>query len=459
MAPEEQDELGAENLAFAARALARIGGTVLVEPVSGASRYPLLTAEDALGVMERVQRDHGIDNLGLLADLYHLAVNGDDVDKVVAEHTARIAHVQIADDPGRNEPGTGKLPLDVQLSALEAAGYSGWVGLEYKPSAASGGQLRVARPGTTGAAVLTTNPTTASQSLEEHMSNIAFIGLGIMGLPMSIHLAEAGHTVTGYNRSPERVKSLVDAGGNGAESVAEAVEGAEVVCVMVPDSPDVQDVLTGEGGVFENAKAGTLVVDFSSIRPDVTVQLAQQAHERGLRMLDAPVSGGEAGAKNAALSIMVGGDAADFDAVKPYFDVVGKTVVHVGPSGSGQTVKAANQLIVAANIQALAEAVVFLEAYGVDTAAALDVLGGGLAGSKVLDQKRGNMLDRSFEPGFRIELHHKDLGIVTAASREAGVVIPLGSMVVQLMASAKAVGDGGLDHSALLRGVERLSGR
>jgi 2-hydroxy-3-oxopropionate reductase len=291
------------------------------------------------------------------------------------------------------------------------------------------------------------------------MTSIAFIGLGIMGLPMSIHLAEAGHTVTGYNRSPEKTKSLVDAGGKAAESVAEAVDGAEVVCVMVPDSPDVRDVLAGEGGVFESAGAGTLVVDFSSIRPDVTVELAEQATERGLRLLDAPVSGGEAGAKNAALSIMVGGSPEDFEAAKPLLDVVGKTVVHVGPSGSGQTVKAANQLIVAANIEALAEAVVFLEAYGVDTEAALDVLGGGLAGSKVLDQKRANMLGRSFEPGFRIELHHKDLGIVTAAAREAGVVVPLGSLVAQLMASAKAVGDGGLDHSALLRGVERLSGR
>jgi len=137
VSPEEQDELGAENLALAARALARIGGTVLVEPVSGAPRYPLLRAADALGVIDRVRQEHGVDNLGLLADLYHLAVNGDDVDKVVAEHTDRIAHVQIADDPGRNEPGTGTLPLDEQLAALEAGGYAGWVGLEYKPSAAS----------------------------------------------------------------------------------------------------------------------------------------------------------------------------------------------------------------------------------------------------------------------------------------------------------------------------------
>jgi 2-hydroxy-3-oxopropionate reductase len=291
------------------------------------------------------------------------------------------------------------------------------------------------------------------------MSSIAFIGLGIMGSPMAVHLADAGHSVAGYNRTPDKTKPLVEAGGRAAESVADAVRDAEFVCVMVPDSPDVVDVLTGEGGVFAHASAGALVIDFSSIRPDVTAHLGAQATERGFRYLDAPVSGGEAGAKNAALSIMVGGAAEDFEAARPVFDAVGKTVVHVGPTGAGQTVKAANQLIVAANIQALAEAVVFLEAYGVDTKAALEVLGGGLAGSKVLDQKKENMLSRSFDPGFRIELHHKDLGIVTAAAREAGVVVPLGSLVAQLMASAKAVGDAGLDHSGLLRGVERLSGR
>ena len=156
---------------------------------------------------------------------------------------------------------------------------------------------------------------------------------------------------------------------------------------------------------------------------------------------------------------MVGGEADDFEAAKPVLDTVGKTVVHVGPSGAGQTVKAADQLIVAANIEALAEAVVFLEAYGVDTEAALEVLGGGLAGSKVLDQKKREHIDRSFDPGFRIALHHKDLGIVTAAAREVGVVVPVGGLVAQLMASALANGDGGLDHSGLLRGVERLSGR
>lgn len=291
------------------------------------------------------------------------------------------------------------------------------------------------------------------------MTNIAFIGLGIMGSPMAVHLANAGHTVAGFNRTPERARPLVDAGGRCASSIADAVADAEVIAVMVPDSPDVQAVLAGEGGVFEHAPANALIIDFSSIRPDVTADLAAQATDRGLRLIDAPVSGGEAGAINAKLSIMVGGTAEDFAAAKSVLEVVGSTIVHVGPNGSGQTVKAANQLIVAGNIQLLAEAIVFLEAYGVDTDAAVRVLGGGLAGSAVLDQKARKMLDRGFDPGFRIELHHKDLGIVTAAAREAGVVTPLGGVVAQLMASARANGDGALDHSALLRGVERLSGR
>ena len=291
------------------------------------------------------------------------------------------------------------------------------------------------------------------------MTKIAFVGLGIMGAPMAAHLVDAGFDVVGVNRSSAPVDRLVEKGGRGAASIGEAVRDADIVAVMVPDSPDVQEVLAGQGGVFENAKPGTLVIDFSSIRPDVTAELAKQAREHGLRILDAPVSGGEAGAKNAALSIMVGGDRADFEAAKPVFDAVGKTVVLVGPNGAGQTVKAANQLIVATNIEALAEAVVFLQAYGVDLGAALEVLGGGLAGSAVLQQKKQNMLDQRFEPGFRIALHHKDMGIVTSAAREAGVVLPVGAVVAQLMASANAVGDGGLDHSGLLRGVQRLSGR
>ncbi|OZD07237.1 2-hydroxy-3-oxopropionate reductase [Rhodococcus sp. 06-235-1A] len=290
------------------------------------------------------------------------------------------------------------------------------------------------------------------------MSTIAFIGLGIMGSPMSVHLAKAGHQVVGYNLTPDRTGPLVEAGGTAADSIGKAVHDADIVAIMVPDSPDVQDVLAGEGGVFDNARRDALIIDFSSIRPDVTATLAADASSRGFRILDAPVSGGQAGAENATLSIMVGGSPDDFAAAKPILDVVGKTVVHVGPSGSGQTVKAANQLIVAGNIQVLAEAIAFLEAYGVDLAASVEVLGGGLAGSAVLNQKAQKMLDRSFEPGFRIDLHHKDLGIVTSAAREAGVVIPMGAVLAQLMASARANGDGGLDHSALYRGVARLSG-
>src|SRR6478609_6927462 len=291
------------------------------------------------------------------------------------------------------------------------------------------------------------------------VSTIAFIGLGIMGLPMAAHLVDAGHKVVGYNRSPDRTRQLVERGGVAAESAADAAREADIVAVMVPDSPQVQDVLVGGGAVFDAVRPGTLIIDFSSIRPDVTVELAAEAAKRGLRLIDAPVSGGEAGAVAATLSIMVGGESADFDAAQPVLQTVGRTVIHVGPHGAGQTVKAANQLIVAGTIQLLAEALVLVEAYGVDADAALTVLGGGLAGSAVLNQQREHMLSRSFQPGFRIDLHHKDLGIVTAAAREAGVVVPLGALVAQLMASARANGDGGLDHSALLRGVLRLSGK
>ncbi|RZU63092.1 2-hydroxy-3-oxopropionate reductase [Zhihengliuella halotolerans] len=287
---------------------------------------------------------------------------------------------------------------------------------------------------------------------------IAFIGLGIMGLPMAKNLVAAGFSVAGYNRSPEKTAELVAAGGTAAGTIGEAVAEADVIITMVPDSPDVEGVVIGENGAFAQAKDGALWIDNSTIRPDVAVALAEEARAVGLRALDAPVSGGEAGAISGALSIMVGGDAADFAAAADVFAAVGKTIVHVGPAGSGQTVKAANQLIVAANIQALAEGVAFLEAYGVDTTAALEVLGGGLAGSKVLDQKGQKMLDRDFAPGFRLALHHKDMGIVTAAAREAGVVLPLGGLVAQLVASTVASGDGGLDHSGLFRGVQRLGG-
>ena len=291
------------------------------------------------------------------------------------------------------------------------------------------------------------------------MSKVTVIGLGIMGLPMAINLVKAGHTVTGFNRSSDKMDKLVSEGGSAATSIADAVKDADVVITMVPDSPDVEGVVSGDDGVFANAKKGALWIDASSIRPDVAVELSRQARDAGLKPLDAPVSGGEQGAIDAVLSIMVGGEKEDFDAAQDVLTAVGKTIVHVGPSGSGQTVKAANQLIVAVNIGVLSEAIVFLEAYGVDTDAALKVLGGGLAGSKVLDQKGQKMLDRNFDPGFRLALHHKDLGIVTSAAREAGVATPLGAVVAQLVASLVNTGDGGLDHSGLFKLINQLSGK
>ena len=290
------------------------------------------------------------------------------------------------------------------------------------------------------------------------MTTIAFIGLGIMGGPMAGHLLDAGHTVIGVNRSPEPVEKLVAAGGQGADSAAEAVRGADVIITMVPDSPDVEGLALGDDGIYANARQGAIHIDMSSIRPDVSARLAEAGQEAGVRVIDAPVSGGEAGAVEAKLSIMVGADPADFDEVKPILETMGSTVVLVGPPGSGQTVKAANQLIVAGTYELIAEAIVFLRAYGVDTEAALAVLSGGLAGSTIMNRKGASMLAGEFKPGFRIDLHHKDMGIILDSARAKGVAIPVGSLMAQLIGALRAQGDGGLDHSALLRGVERLSG-
>ncbi|GAB2796473.1 2-hydroxy-3-oxopropionate reductase [Streptomyces chlorus] len=290
------------------------------------------------------------------------------------------------------------------------------------------------------------------------LPRIAWIGLGIMGSPMSENLIKAGYDVTGHTLEREKLDRLAAAGGTPASSLAEAVRNADVIITMVPASPQVEAIAYGPDGILENARPGALLIDMSSITPQTSVDLAAAAKDKHVRVLDAPVSGGEAGAVEAVLSIMVGGEQADFDAAKPLFEVLGRTVVRCGPHGSGQTVKAANQLIVAVNIQACAEAVVFLEKSGVDLAAALDVLNGGLAGSTVLTRKKDNFLGRNFEPGFRIDLHHKDMGIVTDAARTVGAALPVGAVVAQLVASLRAQGDGGLDHSALLRAVERLSG-
>jgi 2-hydroxy-3-oxopropionate reductase len=295
--------------------------------------------------------------------------------------------------------------------------------------------------------------------MTETKPTIAFIGLGIMGGPMAANLVKAGYRVTGYNRSRGKVDTLEENGGKGADTIAEAVADADVIVTIVPDSADVEAVAIGADGVFANAKPGAVWIDCSSIRPDVAVTLAEQAAEHQIKAVDAPVSGGESGAVEATLSIMVGGEADVVESVRPVLESVGKTVVHVGPSGSGQTVKAANQLIVAGTIELVAEALIFLEAYGVDTAAAIEVLAGGLAGNRILERKAAAMVAREFKPGFRVDLHHKDMGIILAAAREAGVAIPLGAHTAQLMQSLRQLGHGDLDHSALLLLVEQLSGR
>jgi 2-hydroxy-3-oxopropionate reductase len=291
------------------------------------------------------------------------------------------------------------------------------------------------------------------------MQRIGFIGLGIMGSPMAANLIRAGHEVTGFDVSPDSVQRLVDAGGHSAGSIKEATVGADVVITMLPDSPQVQEVVLGPDGVLACAGDDLLLIDMSTIAPETSVAVAKLAQEKGTRVLDAPVSGGEQGAVEASLSIMVGGDAEVFETARPILEHLGKTIVHVGGHGSGQTVKAANQLMVAGIIALVSEAIVLLEASGVDTERAVEVLAGGLAGNRILDRKAASMLAREFAPGFRIDLHHKDMGIALASARSAGVALPVTGVVAQLVASARAMGYGSLDHSALLSVIEKLSER
>jgi 2-hydroxy-3-oxopropionate reductase len=288
---------------------------------------------------------------------------------------------------------------------------------------------------------------------------LGFIGLGVMGAPMAAHLVAAGHDVSGYDVNAAAGEKLQAAGGRAAADVADAVAGADVVITMLPNHPQVEAVVLASGGVLEAAEPGTLLIDMSTIRPETSIAVAEAARDKKIRVLDAPVSGGQAGAEQASLSIMVGGTEEDFEAGKPVLEALGKTIVHVGPHGAGQVVKAANQLVVGGIYGLVAEAIVLLEASGVDAATGLDVLAGGLAGSRILELKRKSMVERQFAPGFRIDLHHKDMGIALAAARQADVALPLTGLVAQLVAAGRAMGHGSLDHSALLKVVEQLSGR
>ena len=285
---------------------------------------------------------------------------------------------------------------------------------------------------------------------------VGFIGLGIMGKPMAENLIEAGYDLVAYNRTREKAENLD--GATVAESPKEVAEQSDVIITMLPDSPQVEEVLAGESGVFEGIQKGALIVDMSTISPVVTEELSENAKEHDASMLDAPVSGGDVGAIGGTLAIMVGGSEEDFERALPLFEVMGANVTHVGPTGTGQVVKAANQIVVALTIEAVSEALVLGSKGGVAPEKILDVLGGGLAGNKVMEVKREKMLGHSFDPGFRIELHHKDLGIALAAGREYGVTLPVTAIVDQMLETLKMRGKGDRDHSAILTLIEESSG-
>jgi 2-hydroxy-3-oxopropionate reductase len=283
---------------------------------------------------------------------------------------------------------------------------------------------------------------------------IGFIGLGIMGRPMAANLVAAGYEVAVANRSRDPVDELAAKGATAADSAADAARDADFVITMLPDSPDVEEVLSG---VLDAAEPGTLLIDMSTISPATSRELAVEVGRRGCSMLDAPVSGGDVGARAGTLSIMVGGSSDDFERARPVFEVLGKTIVHVGGPGAGQVVKACNQLVVALSIEAVAEALVLGASAGVEPALILDVLGGGLAANKVMEVRRTNFLEHDFSPGFKVKLHHKDLGIALATAREHGAVLPATAVVDQLMQALRRAGHGNDDHSALLTEIERLS--
>ena len=284
---------------------------------------------------------------------------------------------------------------------------------------------------------------------------IGFIGLGVMGAPMARNLAAAGHELTTcLNRSPlpEGLAARV------VDGPAAVARESDVVITMLPDTPDVERVLLGEGGVAEGIAPGALVVDMSSISPIATARMAQAIRAKGAGYLDAPVSGGELGAKAASLTIMVGGPQAEFDRARPLFEVLGKNITLVGQeNGAGQTCKIANQIIVALNIEAVAEALVFASKAGCDPAKVRQALLGGFASSRVLEVHGQRMIDRSFDPGFRIRLHQKDLGLALDAARTLGVALPNAANAQVLMTACSAHGGADQDHAALVRALEILA--
>jgi 2-hydroxy-3-oxopropionate reductase len=285
---------------------------------------------------------------------------------------------------------------------------------------------------------------------------IGFIGLGIMGKPMAMNLLAAGYPLTVHSRSPGPVDEVVSRGATRASGAAEVAAASDLTVTMLPDTSDVELVLTGAGGVLDGVAAGALVIDMSSIDPAPTRAMAQVFAKRDVAMVDAPVSGGERGAIDGTLSIMIGGEPDAVARAMPIFQVLGKTIVHVGPSGAGQVTKACNQLVVAATIEAVAEALLLAERSGVDPGKVREALLGGFAGSRILEVHGQRMLDRAFDPGFRIRLHRKDARIVEDAAHATGTPIPSFAVVAGQLQRALDDGDGELDHSGLYVELERM---
>ena len=285
---------------------------------------------------------------------------------------------------------------------------------------------------------------------------IGFIGLGVMGRPMVAHLIAAGHDVS-INRVKPVSQHLVDAGGKAAATACDAVKDGEVVILMLPDTPDVEAMLFSENNIASAIAPGTLVIDMSSISPVATKQFAERIATKGCDYLDAPVSGGEIGARNAALTIMVGGSQAAFDRALPLFQLMGKNITRVGEVGDGQTAKVANQIIVGLTIQAVAEALLFAKRAGADPVKVRDALMGGFAASRILEVHGERMNNRTVDPGFRIRLHRKDLALALDAAKSLDLALPNTASTAQLMSAAMAQGDGDKDHSGLIRTLEALS--
>jgi 2-hydroxy-3-oxopropionate reductase len=299
-------------------------------------------------------------------------------------------------------------------------------------------------------------PSAADSHAGSSLGNVGFIGLGVMGRPMAENLLTAGARLVVHNRSRPAQDALVARGAAGAQSPEEVAGRADIIITMLADDDAVRSVVGG--GLLAAARPGSLIVDMSTVSPALSRELAARAAERDVRMLDAPVSGGDVGAREGTLSIMVGGDAADLERARPVLEVLGASIVHAGPAGAGQVVKACNQVLVAITIAGVSEALVLGTRLGVAPETILDVLSRGLAANRVMDLRRANFLNHAFSPGFKVDLHHKDLDIALAGGGQANVPLPLTAITQQLFRQLRAAGRGGEDHTALLAAVEALAG-